>query len=360
MTVEPRLHLGQGAGAMTQAIFHLGGQYPEAVGMAVRHKKRIVAEASLPLLLKQQRALHCAAEGTQRRTRARQHHAAAKPRGEGRLRSVHEFLAQDQLQLFPVVRIRGSRAGIAGGIHPRRTAKRIHLETGVIGKDKEVREGSTEMQRLEPGVFLKGVTRLLSSRDFRMRGEIRDCPARAEHGADFIGLVTVAGGNEELVHGSITSRLRGDAKWGVQADSLSRSASLPLPKARAWRNMACMNTVALPARPTVVIWFKVYGWFMVVYSLGIAALSLVFFLMSPQELEMPRGDAIVVGSICLAMGLSFAAAGLPPLISGPRPWSWVYSLVLICIGLTSCTLVVCIPLLIFWLKPEVKAYYGKE
>lgn len=121
-----------------------------------------------------------------------------------------------------------------------------------------------------------------------------------------------------------------------------------------------MNTVALPARPTVVIWFKVYGWFMVVYGLGIAALSLVFFLMSPQELEMPRGDAIVVGSICLAMGLFFAAAGLPPLISGPRPWSWVYSLVLICIGLTSCTLVVCIPLLIFWLKPEVKAYYGKE
>jgi hypothetical protein len=31
-----------------------------------------------------------------------------------------------------------------------------------------------------------------------------------------------------------------------------------------------------------------------------------------------------------------------------------------CIGLTSGTLVVCIPLLIFWLKPEVKAYYGKE
>ncbi|MEZ0276316.1 MAG: hypothetical protein ACAH88_15510 [Roseimicrobium sp.] len=121
-----------------------------------------------------------------------------------------------------------------------------------------------------------------------------------------------------------------------------------------------MNSFRPTVRPPVVVWFKVYGWFMVAYCLGIAALSLVFFLMSPQELEMQRGEAIVVGSLCLAMGLFFAAAGLPPLISGPRPWSWVYSLVLICFGLTSCTMVVCIPLLIFWLKPEVKAYYGKE
>ncbi|QIF00154.1 hypothetical protein [Roseimicrobium sp. ORNL1] len=120
----------------------------------------------------------------------------------------------------------------------------------------------------------------------------------------------------------------------------------------------------MPARttvfPRVVLWFRVYGWFMVAYSLGIAALSLVFFLMSPEDLDMTRGEAVVLGSILLAMGVIFAVAHVPPLVSAPRPWSWVYSLVIICLGLSSCAVVACVPLLIFWLKPEVKAYYGKE
>jgi hypothetical protein len=109
------------------------------------------------------------------------------------------------------------------------------------------------------------------------------------------------------------------------------------------------------------MWFRVYGWVLVALYLFVAALSLVFFLGSEEDLEMKRGEAIVAGSICLAMGLTLAAACLPPLIASPRPWSWVYSLVLICIGMTSpCFLPASVPLLIFWLKPEVKAYYGKE
>jgi hypothetical protein len=121
----------------------------------------------------------------------------------------------------------------------------------------------------------------------------------------------------------------------------------------------------MPARTTVcpraVMWFRVYGWVLVALYLFVAALSLFFFLASPEDLEMKRGEAIVAGSICLSMGLIFAVACLPPLVASPRPWSWVYSLVLICIGMTSpCFLPASVPLLIFWLKPEVKAYYGKE
>jgi hypothetical protein len=39
---------------------------------------------------------------------------------------------------------------------------------------------------------------------------------------------------------------------------------------------------------------------------------------------------------------------------------WVYDLVVICVGMTSfCCMPVCIPLLIFWIKPEVRAYFGR-
>lgn len=109
------------------------------------------------------------------------------------------------------------------------------------------------------------------------------------------------------------------------------------------------------------MWFKIYAGVLVLLYLAMTAISLVFFLMDPAELEMGRTEALVVGSIVLVVGLVFTAASAVPFFAGPRPWSWVYSIVLICLGMTSaCFLPFCIPLLIFWLKPEVKAYYGKQ
>lgn len=50
-----------------------------------------------------------------------------------------------------------------------------------------------------------------------------------------------------------------------------------------------------------------------------------------------------------------------PLVLGPWPWLWTYDLVIICLGMTStCILPASIPLLIFWLKPETKRYFGKS
>jgi F0F1-type ATP synthase assembly protein I len=43
----------------------------------------------------------------------------------------------------------------------------------------------------------------------------------------------------------------------------------------------------------------------------------------------------------------------------PKPWVWTYDLVLICFGLSSYLLPVCVPLLIFWIKPETKKHFGR-
>jgi len=64
-------------------------------------------------------------------------------------------------------------------------------------------------------------------------------------------------------------------------------------------------------------------------------------------------------SMFAAMGLALCAAIGVGLLAPRRKWGWVYALVVICLGLTSCcTMPACIPLLIFWLKPETKAYYN--
>lgn len=113
-------------------------------------------------------------------------------------------------------------------------------------------------------------------------------------------------------------------------------------------------------RPPVVFWFKVYAGVLCLLYLLLGGFGLVLLGVDPAELEMPSGEARVMGAVFLVLGFLLFAACLLPFLVPPRPWVWVYDLVVICLGLTSaCFLVICIPLLIFWLKPEAKAYFGR-
>ena len=111
--------------------------------------------------------------------------------------------------------------------------------------------------------------------------------------------------------------------------------------------------------PPVYKWFVAYSICMALLYLVTAGMGIVFMVMEPDA-EMSAAEAKIMGVVCLILGLVFfvpyAAAPFLP----RQSWVWVLGLVLICIGLTSaCCLPVCIPLLIFWLKPEMKAFYGR-
>ena len=112
--------------------------------------------------------------------------------------------------------------------------------------------------------------------------------------------------------------------------------------------------------PKVIWWFKVYTGFLCLLYLATAAFSLYFFLSDPTDLEMSATAARVTGALLLIVGIALFVACLLPLVLKPQPWLWTYDLVIICLGMTSaCVLLASIPLLIFWLKPEVKRYFGK-
>jgi hypothetical protein len=112
--------------------------------------------------------------------------------------------------------------------------------------------------------------------------------------------------------------------------------------------------------PKVVWWFKAYSGFLGLLYLAIAALSLVFFLADPADIEMSAAGALISGVLMLVVGLGLFGACFLPVVLRPRPWLWTYDLVIICLGMTSaCFLPVCIPMLIFWFKPETKRYFGK-
>ena len=121
------------------------------------------------------------------------------------------------------------------------------------------------------------------------------------------------------------------------------------------------ETAPTPASqpPKVSWWFKAYSGFLCFLYLATAAFSLFFFLADPADTEMSATAAHIIGALLLVGGLGLFSACLLPLILRPRRWLWTYDLVVICLGMTSaCILPASIPLLIFWLKPEAKSYFG--
>ena len=117
--------------------------------------------------------------------------------------------------------------------------------------------------------------------------------------------------------------------------------------------------------PAVLTWFRLYaGALAVVYLLvAIFGFGLTWFAWSNPDLSTSTRDAtemLIMGAIYGVMGLLlmpfFAFGAFMP----AKPWAWVYGIVLIAIGCTSCAcLPAAIPLLIFWLKPETKVYFGR-
>lgn len=83
-------------------------------------------------------------------------------------------------------------------------------------------------------------------------------------------------------------------------------------------------------------------------------------MVTEPDQEMSAEEATLMSAVFIILGLAFFVPyALAPFL--PRKsWVWVFGLVLICLGLSSaCCLPVCIPLLIFWLKPDMKAFYGR-
>ncbi len=114
-----------------------------------------------------------------------------------------------------------------------------------------------------------------------------------------------------------------------------------------------------PARqPGVILWFKLYCGLLCLTYLALASSSLIFFLFDPSELGKDPVEATVMGCLFLVLGVFFFVVSLLPFFLRPRPWVWVYDLVIIVLGLTSaCFIPLCVPLLIFWIKPETKAWF---
>lgn len=109
-------------------------------------------------------------------------------------------------------------------------------------------------------------------------------------------------------------------------------------------------------RPAVITWFRVYA--VVTLLLYMLFVGLWMFVSSGAPGTHRPEEALVLlvlGMLMLLCGGFYVVAAMVPF----KPWGWTLGLIAICLGLSSCMVVAAVPLLIFWLKPETKAAFGR-
>ncbi len=115
------------------------------------------------------------------------------------------------------------------------------------------------------------------------------------------------------------------------------------------------------ASDTAYRWFKVYAGVMVVFFAAVVAVGAFFVVVdlggASDEVVEQRLSAAFYAFVGL-IGAGVHAVGL---FLPRKPWAWVYGIVLLTFGLTSCCLwPASIPLLIWWLKPEMRARFHRS
>jgi hypothetical protein len=106
-------------------------------------------------------------------------------------------------------------------------------------------------------------------------------------------------------------------------------------------------TVPASARPATIMWFRLYA---AVMALANAAGAVVLFTNLAHE-----AFSVFVAITCLALLAFHVLAVVMPL----RPWAWTVGLVVIALGIPGITIVFALPLLIAWMKPTLKAAFGR-
>lgn len=116
-------------------------------------------------------------------------------------------------------------------------------------------------------------------------------------------------------------------------------------------------------RPDVITWYKAYCILMALLYLAVAGFGLVMMVLgvvAPEAVDTSAFELILMGVIYAILGIALFVPFVTAVFLPPRPWVWVYGMVMICIGMTSCCcLPACIPLLIFWIKPDAKNFFGR-
>ena len=117
---------------------------------------------------------------------------------------------------------------------------------------------------------------------------------------------------------------------------------------------------ALDPRPGVIFWFRAYAAVMLLASL--VTLAFATFLgwgqTLPEVAVLPVATEtqtqvmvlFLLSATCVAL---FGTATFMPF----KAWAWTFGLIVIGLGIPGITVIVCLPLLLAWRRPNVRAAF---
>ena len=108
-------------------------------------------------------------------------------------------------------------------------------------------------------------------------------------------------------------------------------------------------------------WYRIYcGALAALYAL-VAVMGLVMTYFKPGESPDAVMESTITGIAYAVIGAIFFAVFVFAVMLPAKPYNWIVGIVMIAIGLTSCCLwPATIPLLIYWIKPETRAFFGRN
>ena len=108
-------------------------------------------------------------------------------------------------------------------------------------------------------------------------------------------------------------------------------------------------------------WYRVYCAVMVVLNLVVALIGIVLVVLQPETRQYDRDEILITGIAYAVVGAVLFIVYMVALFLPPRPYNWIVGFVMMGIGMTSCCFIpAVIPLLIFWIKPETQAFFGRK
>ena len=119
-----------------------------------------------------------------------------------------------------------------------------------------------------------------------------------------------------------------------------------------------MTPSALPPRPKIIGYFKLYCVLMILCGFAWIALGGLMLTHNPSPPGRARTEEIKMAVLYFVTGASHVPLALVGIFLPRRTWAWTCSLVLLGLSLIGCG---CMPaallLLIQYIKPEVRRYY---
>lgn len=108
-------------------------------------------------------------------------------------------------------------------------------------------------------------------------------------------------------------------------------------------------------------WYRVYCAVLSLLYLATIVLGVFLLIYQPPTREYDSQQIVIVSVAYIIFGAIFLIASTIALFLPPKPYNWIVGIVMLAIGMTSCCfLPAVVPLFIYWMKPETKAFFGRN